>query len=337
MAAKKRNRPIDFVIIWVDGNDPEWRAVKRQYAPHSSGEDDQEVRYRDWDNLQYWFRAVEKYTPWVRKIHFVTWGHLPAWLNVNHPKLHIVKHEDYIPPEYLPTFNSHTIELNLHRIEGLAEQFVYFNDDMFINRPMKPEDFFVDGKPCDTFAMDCIYFGKNSAGPYNGNDLAVINAHFSKKRMLLKNFHKWYRLRYGIKHLYRTTVLLPWAWFPGFYYHHLPNSFLKSTFKEVWEAEPEVLDETCRCKIRSSTNVNQWLFKFWQLASGNFYPRRNNIGRAYHIKDKNIYGLLDVIKNGSMDMLCINDTDKTVNFEEKKQLVIQAFEKRLPQKSSFEL
>ena len=54
------------------------------------------------------------------------------------------------PEEYLPTFNSHTIEMNLHRIKGLSEQFVYFNDDMFINKPMKPRDFFVHGKPCDT-------------------------------------------------------------------------------------------------------------------------------------------------------------------------------------------
>lgn len=63
----KNRKPIDFVIIWVDGNDPEWRAIKNQYDPKPVGEDDQEVRYRDWDNLQYWFRAVEKYTPWCVK------------------------------------------------------------------------------------------------------------------------------------------------------------------------------------------------------------------------------------------------------------------------------
>lgn len=142
MGKQQNHKPIDFVIIWVDGNDPAWRAVKNQYVPRPVGEDDQEVRYRDWDNLQYWFRSVEKYTPWVRKIHFVTWGHLPKWLNVNHPKLHIVNHKDYIPEKYLPTFNSHTIEMNLHRIEGLAEQFVYFNDDMFLLKPVYMEDFF---------------------------------------------------------------------------------------------------------------------------------------------------------------------------------------------------
>ena len=73
------------------------------------------------------------------------------------------------------------------------------------------------------------------------------------------------------------------------------------------------------------------------MASGNFYPRTLKIGRCYHIKDKNIYPLLDSIRNGTDAMICINDTDKTVNFEEKKQLVIDAFQERLPEKSSFEV
>ena len=114
--SRQEVNPIDFVIIWVDGADPKWCEEESKYLPKSSFEDDKEVRYRDWDNLQYWFRAVEAYTPWVRTIHFVTWGHLPKWLKADHPKLHIVKHEDFIPEEYLPTFNSHTIELNLHRL-----------------------------------------------------------------------------------------------------------------------------------------------------------------------------------------------------------------------------
>ena len=73
--------PIDFIMIWVDGNDPEWQKEKRKYQPGDAA-DDREIRYRDWDNLQYWFRAVEKFAPWVNRIHFVTCGHLPKWLNL---------------------------------------------------------------------------------------------------------------------------------------------------------------------------------------------------------------------------------------------------------------
>ena len=101
----KDNNSIDFIMTWVDGNDPAWRSERKQFADASGLSSD--ARFRDWNLLRYWFRAVEKYAPWVRKIHFVTWGHLPAWLDTGNPKLHIVKHADFIPSEYLPTFNSH--------------------------------------------------------------------------------------------------------------------------------------------------------------------------------------------------------------------------------------
>jgi len=329
--------PIDFVLTWVDGNDPRWRKVKDQYISQSTEESNKEVRFRDWDNLQFWFRGVEKYTPWLNKIHFVTWGHLPSWLNTHHPKINIVNHRDYIPEQYLPTFNSHTIELNLHRIKGIAEQFVYFNDDTFVNQPMQPSDFFYNGLPCDTFALDCIFFGKDSAGSYNGNDMTVINSHIDKKQALKQNLRKWFQLRYGYRLLYRTTALAPWHWFPGFYYQHLPNSFLKTTFDELWGIETDVLDATCQCKFRSPLNVNQWLMKYWQLATGKFSPRSPRIGRCYHVKDTNFEQLLQSITTGEERLLCINDTAETTNFEDKKQRVIDAFKTKLPYKSTYEL
>lgn len=136
---------IDFVITWVDGNDPDWQKQKMEYSIQpdlSQKQDDRKERYRDWDLLRYWFRGVERFAPWVRRIHFVTWGHLPSWLNKEHPKLNIVNHKDFIPEKYLPTFNSHAIEWNMHRIPGLAENFVYFNDDMFLIKKVRPEQYF---------------------------------------------------------------------------------------------------------------------------------------------------------------------------------------------------
>ena len=97
-----RKTEIDFVITWVDGSDPAWLREKAAYGGQEINErtpsvDARDVRYLDHGLLRYWFRGVEKFAPWVRKIHFVTWGHLPAWLDTGHPKLHIVRHEDYIP------------------------------------------------------------------------------------------------------------------------------------------------------------------------------------------------------------------------------------------------
>lgn len=139
---------IDFVLPWVDGSDSAWIKQRNEYLGIKNDQT-QDSRFRDWENLQYWFRGVEKFAPWVNHIYFVTWGHIPSWLNTDHPKLTVVKHEDYIPKQYLPTFSSHPIELNMHRIRGLSEQFVYFNDDTFIINKMEPEDFFRNGLPRD--------------------------------------------------------------------------------------------------------------------------------------------------------------------------------------------
>jgi hypothetical protein len=126
---------IDFVLTWVDGSDPVWQAERAKYD--TSGITGNNAHYRDWGTLKYWFRSVERFAPWVRKIHFVTCGQVPEWMNTEHPKLNLVNHADYIPAEYLPTFSANPIELNFHRIAGLSEQFVYFNDDTFLSSPVE--------------------------------------------------------------------------------------------------------------------------------------------------------------------------------------------------------
>ena len=150
----KDNFDIDFVIPWVDGSDPEWRNRKREYCKSISGYsdlDDREERYRDWGLLPYWFRGIEKFAPWVRKIFFICDQDPPAWLNRQNNKLIIIRHEDYLPDEYRPAFSSHPIELNIHRIYGLSERFVYFNDDTFLNKPVKTNKFFKNNLPCDKY------------------------------------------------------------------------------------------------------------------------------------------------------------------------------------------
>ena len=335
MKQTNQTSDIDFVVAWVDGSDKAWLNEKSKYQADAMREDDSSVRYRDWDNLKYWFRAIEQYAPWVRMIHFVTWGHVPAWLNVDNPRLHIVRHEDYIPREYLPTFNSHTIELNLHRIPGLAERFVYFNDDMFLNRPVLPEDFFINGLPRDIMALDCIAFGKNSAGLFNANDVGIINDHFDVCECFHHNFNKWMNSGYGIKLMFQTWFLLHKCWFTGFYYQHVTAAYLKSTFEKVWDEEPDVLDETCRCRFRSTQNVNHWLMKYWQLASGNFYPQKKKFGQYFEIGNHDVR-LKEALLKGKRKVICINDTIKVRNFTREKDVINEIFEKKLPDKSSFE-
>jgi hypothetical protein len=75
-------------------------------------------------------RAIYMHAPWVRFIYLVTASQLPNWLNASHPRVRIVNHAALFPdPTHLPTFNSLAIESVLHRIPGLSEYFLYFNND----------------------------------------------------------------------------------------------------------------------------------------------------------------------------------------------------------------
>ncbi len=140
--------PIDVVYTWVDDTDPQWRA-RRDQALHEEGRPPLgrmahgAFLYRNRDELRYSLRTLERFAPFVRRVHVVTAGQVPSWLDTPNPRVSVVDHEEIFPdPTHLPTFNSHAIEANLHRIEGLSEHFLYCNDDFFFGRPLQPEKFF---------------------------------------------------------------------------------------------------------------------------------------------------------------------------------------------------
>lgn len=326
---------IDFVIPWVDGGDPEWLKEKNAYSGKLTTEEDaRDIRFRDWDTLRYWFRGVEKYAPWVNRIHFVTWGHLPDWMNTDHPKLHIVNHKDYIPAQYLPTFSSHVIELNMHRIPELSDHFVYFNDDIFILKPLKEEDFFVDGVPCDLCVANAITPRLGEFSPILLQTTSYINKHFDKKKDMKKNRNKWFNLKYG-NLLIRTLCLTPWTFHTGFYNHHLAVAYDKKTLETVWNEEPDILDQTCHHRFRNDMDVNQYIFRYWRLASGDFVPHEV-LGRYVNMGDNN-ESIYRMIKGQSVKLLCINDKENKSDFETEKKKMIDAFEQVFPEKSSFEI
>ena len=330
---------IDFVILWVDGNDPDWQAEKSRYQSKKEDDSNTVNRYRDWNLLPYWFRAVENFAPWVRKIHFVTWGHVPKFLQLENSKLHIVRHDEFIPEDYLPTFSSHAIEMNIHRIPGLAEHFVYFNDDMFLLRPFEKEDFFRNNLPC-TYGGEVPIELKGNIGIWQHaavNDLGIVNAHFSKTQAVAQ-YGKKYRDRcYRWKDNVRTFVLekLYPDYFTGFKNIHAPAAYLKSTFQEIWNAEPEKLDSTCRDRFRTSDNVNQWVALWWQIAGGKFSPAViDNL--VLKITDDTIDELCDTIENQRHDYICLNDPEEEIDFYKLSERLRRSFEKILPDKSCFE-
>ena len=333
----ENSAPVDFVIPWVDGSDEAWLREKRKYEPGTSGAFEKkwtkgDSRYRDWDLLRFWFRGVERFAPWVHRIWFVTWGHYPSWLNTVHPKLRVVRHEEYIPAQYLPTFSSHTIELNLHRIPGLSEQFVYFNDDMFLTGPVKKTDFFRNGLPCDTAVLLPVILKQNGVRA-EINDLYVINEFFEKRKVMMEKPWIWYNPKYG-RLLFRTLLLTPFRLFPGFFISHLPCAYRKQTFTEVWEKAPEILDRTCRHRFRETTDVNQWLFEYWQFCTG-IIPRDPSIGQFYEGKETFREMCRDIAAQ-KYRMVCCNDSPDIEDFEAAARMLHKAFGRILPEKSAFE-
>lgn len=347
---------IDFVIPWVDGDDLKWQEEFNKYTPKNKTLNTAS-RFKDWDNLQYIFRAFEEFTPWVNKIFFITYGHLPAWLNKEHPKLVIVKHEDYIPYKYLPTFSSHPIELNLHRIKDLSEHFVYFNDDFFILKKLNPSEFFKDTLPVDIAILDAMHDGL--IGHIVLNDIDVINKNFnrhvdptlSKKNIILSNLLKWFHPNYGFKS-FQTLFLLKWRGHTGFVGNHHPQPYLKSIFKEVWKKEQERLSQTSATRFRDIQDVNQYLFRYWQLVTGRFSVGKYKefTKKRKHAEVKTLSDAEKIakdIESKKYKMYCVNDatakgryTNEDISqkdFEKSKQIIKKALEKILPNKSSFEV
>ena len=334
MSGENKNAGIDFVITWVDGSDPEWIKEKNKYKSGGS-QDNSDSRYRNMDLLKYWFRAVELYAPWVRKIHFVTWGHYPEWLNTEHKKIRIVKHSDFIPEKYLPVFNSNPIEMNMHRIKGLSNHFVYFNDDMFITSPVKPSYFFYKGLPRDVAAMKAFSFIWPETKVTDfilANNMYVMNQHFDKRTTLKKNFKKWFSPSLG-KYLFSNLLLMPWPYFTGMKPMHVAMSLKKDTFKELWEEEYELLDRTCRHRFRDMEDVNPWLVEFWQMAKGDFYPRKAKDVKYFSLSpdDQENEEVYRAVKDSKYKLICINDGYVDENYDNVKERLCSVMEQKFSQ------
>ena len=268
---------IDVVIPWVDPTDKEWQASKNKFLKDLNNDkvDNSENRFRDWDNFKYVFRGIDKFMPWVHKIYLITCGQVPDWMNKEaDDRLVIVNHSDYIPKEYLPTFSSHPIELNLHRIKELSEHFIYLNDDYFVINETSPEDFFVDGLPCDYALEDPIT--PDHKDIFNNiliNNMVLLNSHYDRRTVLKEQKKKFYSM--CDKKAFITNMCfrpLKRNHFFGLHYSHLASNILKSTIEKVWTENREILEATSSHKFRNADDVNQFIFKNEQYITGKFHP-----------------------------------------------------------------
>lgn len=337
----------DAVVTWVDSSDVKWREKKREWenklgiagSSVSDGSDSRDERYRDFGIFKYWFRAVEKNLPWLRRIYLVTDRQIPGFLNTDNEKLRVVYHDEIIPEEYLPTFNSCAIELFFHRIPGLSENFIYFNDDFFVNRPVKETDFFRDGKPLDMLAFQPVV-----ANPLNPvmthllqNEALVLSKYFDKRTVVKTNKRGAYKIGYPLKYYVYNHLEMAFPKFTGFYNVHMHMNLMKSTYEKLWELEKESFCETASHRFRSREDIPIYVFKDYEKLSGNFVPVNMEKGFRYYETSGDILKLTGDIRNRKSRFLCINDSNSGIDFEGVKKALDEAFLSVYPEKSSFEI
>ncbi|MGF1431841.1 stealth family protein [Kitasatospora sp. LaBMicrA B282] len=278
--------PVDAVITWVDDGDPVWRgrraaALAGLTRQPSTGNGDE--RFHNRDELRYCLRSIAMYAPWIRHVHLVTDGQLPDWLVAEHPELSVVPHREFFAdPTVLPVFNSHAIETQLHRIPNLAEHFLYFNDDMFLGRPVRPEQFF-QGNGAPLINLDSRVI---PPGPVSSADDEYVAAQKNTRALVRREFGR------------DTTNTLS----------HAPYPLTRTLLAESAEAFTEELAATGSSLFRAATD----LAPITLAASRGYLTGRVAWGRIGHrYVDVDRQAALDhlpgLLRERAVDTFCLND------------------------------
>jgi hypothetical protein len=340
---------IDFVLPWVDGNDEEWRKIRKQFMPVQKDVQDShsEARYRDMETLKYVLRSIEKNCPWYHKIYLISTGHYPEWLDINNPKIKLVTHEDlYFNKDHLPTFNSGSIEMNLPNLKELSEKFVYLNDDMVIMQKLNIERFFVNNLPVDFLSHGWIP-RNNFVGRFKhfdswvhslNNILKLINTRLSPKD-LEKYFlyHESYPFVNKLSNFFLKNIYKKYFWFE--HWHH-PQAILKNTLTEVYDEFQNEMMVASKNRFRSNYDLYQYIYRYWQLATGNFVPFKFDDALVSNLDSLSVLDkLINKINSKNINFVCFNDSVHLPEEEyaKVKSKLNQFLEDRFPEKASFEL
>ena len=307
---------VDLVYLWVNGNDPEWQAKRN--ACIGTAEIQRGVnckgRYADNDELKYSLRSVAQYAPWIHKIYIVTDNQVPSWLDTSNPKVRIVDHKEIMPEICLPCFNSAVIEHFLYNIPGLSEHFLYANDDMFVNRPVKPDDFFAqDGLPIVRF---------------NRRPLRKFTLWFKEKvqRRALSNY---------VQTIRRSAEMVEKKY--GIYYggktHHNIDAYLKSDYQHAAQVFDSEIKATFANHVRSASDVQRNIYSYVALAEKrahlHYVTQRTSF--RFHIHRENHYKKLE--RYNPM-LFCMNDSEFATDEDRKRMADFLSL--RFPDKSQFE-
>jgi glycosyltransferase involved in cell wall biosynthesis len=281
---------VDVVLTWVDGSDPAWNQARLERLAGLSGtattrESSGQARFVSRDELRYSLRSIHLFAPWVRRIHLVTAGQVPEWLDAEHPQVTVVDHTEILPPDALPTFNSHAIESALHRVPGLAEHFVYLNDDFFLGRPLGPETFFTPA------GLAAVWLSPSTIGLDETPDAPpYLKAAWNNRRLLQEAFG--------------AVVTDNLA--------HAPYPHRRSVLEEIEGRFAADVARTARSPFRSDTDLSllSSLAQHYGLLTGTSYvaAHPDQSERAYiNISNSDLEWQLAKALDRDQDFLCLAD------------------------------
>ena len=329
--------PIDFVVTWVNNHDKVWQRKKFKYEqkqPKSRQKDEiAQNRYRDFGLFKYWFRSIEQNSSWVNKIYIVTDRQIPDFLSLDNPKVKIIDHSEIIDNRFLPTFDSNTIDWNLFKIPGLSEHFVHFNDDVFINREVQPDDFFSkDGKARDTVGQSVIM-------PIEGYDHTLVNNTMKinqlvNKRDVLKHERKqFFSFKQGLPIFVLNVLLSIFPRFTRLYDAHTAYSFIKSDMEAAYnQLKPELIENFSE-KFRTSDDYSIQFVRYYQIILGHVNARSMYFGQTANTDNPKKTGEL-LFGHKKAKITNVNDTKDATESDLKQ--IVELFNHRFPQASDFE-
>ncbi len=311
----KHSFDVDLVYLWVDGSDPAWIAKRNACIGSETAADTNcKGRYADNEELKYSLRSIEKNAPWIRRIFIVTDNQVPKWLDTSNPKIRIVDHTEILPAESLPCFNTRVIEHHFHKIPGLAEHFIFANDDMYINHPVTPATFFgEDGLPIIRF---------------NRRPLRRLT-------LWLSEYVRGKKLSSYVKSIHTTALLVEKKY--GTYYngktHHNIDAYCKSTYAYARELFDEAISRQLTHHERRSDDVHRNLYSYVALAEklAHLHYVDQHTSFRFHIDNRKLY---DKFRRYDPLLFCMNDSEFAN--DEDRRLAAEFLSRHFPDKSAFE-
>ena len=297
---------IDYVVPMIFPDDLKWR---HDYATaNGCFRDDRSaltnVRYRSWGTEHLLIQCVRKHLPWIRNVVILLArkSQVQRWMldeiaatRSGMPHIRIVFHNEFMPQDVLPTFNSRAIEMYLHRIPDLAPYFLYGNDDMFPIAPMPVEDFYRDGLPC-------LHYRERPFNPERAFQVACMNGLNFVASHFDKHFDDhWLRIGHNVVPMVKTTCEL------------------------FWQRWPKQMQASVT-RFRLPKNFNQYIYSWHHILSGQYVDHR--APRTYLSVDADVNDIIQAIRTAD-GLLCINDNNSVNDIANLAATIRSEIQKRL--------